>query len=149
MCLPKHQKEEWQKAYQEELEALKRHNVYGIADLSKRRKLIKCHWVFDQKTDGRKKARLVAKGFSQIEGVDFDEIFSPVVRFESMCLILALTALEGWHISGLDVKSAFLYGKLEEEIYMQQPDGFKIKGQEHKVLHLQCAIYELRQAALA
>jgi hypothetical protein len=88
------------------------------------------------KTDGHKKARLVAKGFSQVEGIDYDEVFSPVVRFETVRIMFALTALSGWHISGLDVKTAFLYGKLNEEIYMEQPEGFKIKGQEHKVLRL-------------
>jgi len=93
------------------------------------------------KSDGCKKARLVAKGFSQI--------FSPVVWYESVHLLLVAAALEGWHIEGLDVKSAFLYGQLDEEIYMEQPEGFKIHCQEQKVLHLCQAIYGLKQAALA
>src|SRR6266702_4591845 len=63
--------------------------------------------------------------------------------------MLALTALEQWYITGLDVKSAFLYGKLDEELYMEQPEGFKLKGQETKVLHLKCVFYGLKQAALA
>ena len=88
------------------------------------------------KSDGRKKARLVAKGFSQIEGIDFDQIFSPVVWYKSICLLLAAAALEGWHIKGLNVKLAFLYRQLDEEIYMEQSEGFKIHGQEWKVLHL-------------
>jgi len=77
---------------------------------------------------------LVAKGFSQIEGLDYDEIFSPVIRFKSIRTILALVALENWTIEALDVKSAFLYGPLDEEIYMEQPAGFKIKGREHLIL---------------
>jgi hypothetical protein len=97
-------------------------------------KAIKNGSVFNIKTDGHKKARLVAKGFSQVEGIVYDEVFSPVVCFETVCIMFALAALSGWHISGLDVKTAFLYGKLDEEIYMEQPEGFKIKGQEHKVL---------------
>jgi len=101
------------------------------------------------KSDGRKKARLVAKGFSQIEGIDFDQIFSPVVWYKSICLLLAAAALEGWHIKGLNVKLAFLYRQLDEEIYMEQSEGFKIHGQEWKVLHLHRAIYGLKQAALA
>jgi hypothetical protein len=63
--------------------------------------------------------------------------------------MFALATLNSWHISGLEVKTAFLYGKLDEEIYMKQPEGFKIKGQEHKVLQLHQAIYGLKQAALA
>ena len=114
----------------------------------KGRKVIKNRWVFNVKTDGRKKARLVAKGFSQVEGEDFDKIFSPVVRFETVRLILALCALENWHISGLDVRNAYLYGKLEEEIYMKQPEGFIAKGQEHKVFRLKRALYGLKQAGL-
>jgi Reverse transcriptase (RNA-dependent DNA polymerase) len=82
------------------------------------------------------KARLVAKWFSQVEGIDYDEIFSPVVRFETIWMIIALVALKNWHITGLDVKTAFLYGELDEELYMEQPEGFKIKGLEQKVMRL-------------
>ena len=143
------EQKEWKAACREELEALRRRDVFKLVDPPKGRKIIRNRWVFDQKTDGRKKARLVAKGFSQVEGVDFNEIFSPVVRFETVRMMLALAALENWHITGLDVKSAFLYGELDEELYMEQPEGFKIKGQEHKVLRLLRAIYGLKQAALA
>ena len=79
-------------------------------------------------TEGQKHARLVAKGFSQIEGIDYEELFSPVLRYESVRIIFALTALEHWHLEAVDVKTAFLYGKLDEEIYMQQPEGFVQKG---------------------
>ena len=103
-----------------------------------------------RKSDRRKKARLVAKGFSQQEGIDFNEIFSPVVRFETVRLMLALSALENWHMEAVDVKTAFQYGKLDEEIYMQQPEGFSLKGNRStKVLRLHRAIYGLKQAALA
>ena len=64
-------------------------------------------------------------------------------------MMIALAVLKNWHITGLDVKSAFLYGKLDEKLYMEQPEGFKVKGQEHKVMHLKYAIYGLKQAALA
>jgi len=101
------------------------------------------------KLDGCKKAHLVAKGFSQIEGLDFDQAFSPVVRFETVRLMLALAALENWYITGLNVRSAYLYGKLNEEIYMEQPEGFAVPGQEHKVLRLWHALYGLKQASLA
>ena len=70
----------------------------------------------------------MAKGFTQIPGIDYDETFSPVARFESIRLLLALAALEDWEIHQLDVKSAFLNGVLDEEIYMEQPQGFISAG---------------------
>ena len=69
--------------------------------------------------------------------------------FESVRLLFTLASLEGWYITSLDVRNAFLYGKLDEEIYMEQPEGFKIEGQEHKVLRLHHALYSLKQAALS
>ena len=100
------------------------------------------------KPDGHKHACLVAKGFSQVKGVDFDKIFSAVMRFETVRLMLALATLENWHIESLDVRSAYLYGKLTEEIYMKQPEGFRVPGQEHTVLCLLHALYSLKQAGL-
>jgi hypothetical protein len=91
---------------------------------------------------------LVAHGFSQIEGVDFDQIFSPVVRYETVRLICTLAALKKWHMSALDVCNAYLYGELNEEIYMEQPEGYKAPGKEHKVLRLHKALYGLKQAGL-
>jgi hypothetical protein len=83
MGFPKATQEEWKIACKEELEALCRRNVFKLTDLPKSRKTIGCRWVFDVKSDGRKKARLVAQGFSQVEGINFNELFSPIVRFES------------------------------------------------------------------
>ena len=148
LCLPEAQQKDWKIACCEELEALRKHEVFELVDLPKGRKVIKNRWVFDKKTDGCKKACLVTKGFLQIEGIDFNEIFSPVVRFETVQLMLMLSALEDWHITGLDVKSTFLYGKLDEELYMEQPEGFKMQSQEHKVFRLKRAIYGLKQAVL-
>jgi len=140
---------QWKKACQEELEALHKCKVFELADLPKGCKAIKNRWVFTTKSDGCKKARLVAKGFSQIKGINIDQIPSPVVQYEFVCLLLVAAALEGWHIEGLNVKSAFLYRQLDEEIYMEQPEGFKIHGQKQKVLCLCQAICGLKQAALA
>jgi len=131
------------------LEALKKHNVYELADLPPGHKAIKNCWVFDLKSDGHKKACLVAKGFSQVEGLDFDKIFSLVVQFELVCTILTLAALKKWKIEGLDVKFAFLYGTLDKELYMEQPQEFKVLGNEHKILCLKKAIYGLKQATCA
>src|SRR5216683_6141753 len=147
--MPKDAQKEWKQVCREELDSLRRREVFELVDPPKGRKVIKNRWVFDLKSDGRKKARLVAKGFSQVEGIDYDTIFSPMVRFETVRLMVALAALKNWHITGLDVKTAFLYGELDEELYMEQPEGFKVKGQEGKVLRLKRAIYGLKQAALA
>ena len=83
-----------------------------------------------------------------MEGLDYDQIFSPVVRFETVHLILAMAALHDWHITGLDVRNAFLYGELDEEIYMEQPEGFCAPGQEGAVIKLLKALYGLKQAGL-
>jgi Reverse transcriptase (RNA-dependent DNA polymerase) len=99
--------------------------------LPKGHKTIGCRWVFDVKSDVCKKARLVAQDFSQVEGINFNKLFSPIVRFESVQLILALSALEDYYCVGVDVCNAYLYGKLDEEIYMRQPEGFKARGQEN------------------
>jgi len=151
MGLPAGQLEEWRAACQREIETLLKRNVFDIVERPSGCRVIKNRWVFDVKPDGRKRARLVAKGFSQIEGMDFDQIFSPVVRFETVRLILALAALEGWYTSGLDVRNAYLYGELDEEIYMEQPEGFHAKGMEREkhVLRLRRALYGLKQAGLA
>jgi hypothetical protein len=138
----------WKKACEEEMEALKKRKVWEMVERPRGRKVIKNRWVFDVKTDGRKKARLVAKGFSQVEGLDYDQVFSPVVRFETVRLLLAMAALENWHMTGVDVRNAYLYGKLDEEIFMEQPEGFKVPGEENKVLRLLRALYGLKQAGL-
>ena len=78
-------------------------------------------------------ARLVAKGFLQREGIDFEEVFAPVARMESVRLLLALAAVRCWKVHHLDVKSAFLNGELAEEVYVQQPPGFVIAGEEHRL----------------
>jgi hypothetical protein len=87
-------------------------------------------------------------GFSQIERVDFDQIFSPVVCYETVRLICILAALKKWHMSALNVCNAYLYGKLSEKIYMEQPESYKASGKEHKVLRLHKALYGLKQAGL-
>ena len=146
-----HQAEQklWRLACQEELDMLRKRKVFELVDHPRDRKVIKNRWVFDMKSDGCKKAHLVAKCFSQVEGLDFDQVFSPVVCFETVRLMLALATLENWYITGLDIWSTYLYGKLNEEIYMEQPEGFAAPGKECKVLCFWRPLYGLKQAGLA
>ena len=125
--------EEWAEACQYEMDALSKNDTWELVNLPPGHKAIKSKWVFKLKADGRFHARLVAKGFMQIPGIDYDETFSPVACFESLQLLLALAALENWEIHQMDVKLAFLNGVLNEEIYMEQPQGFIAAEQENKV----------------
>ena len=131
------------------MESFDKRDVFELTNLPKGHKTIGCRWVFNVKGDSHKRAILVAQGFSQVEGIDYNELFSPVVHFESVCLMLALTALHNWYMMGVDICTAYLYGKLDEEIYMRQPEGFIARGQESKVIHLKRALYGLKQAGLA
>lgn len=146
--MPSAQQKEWLDACRQELDSLHARSVYDLVDSPPGRKVICNRWVFDTKTDGRKRARLVAKGFSQVEGIDYEDIFSPVVRYEMVRIMFALAALSKWHMRSVDVKTAFLYGELDEELYMEQPEGFAVQGQERKVFRLKRALYGLKQAAL-
>ena len=95
------------------------------------------------------KARLVAKEYKQKHGVDFDEIFSSVVKLTTLRIVLALVAALGMDLRQMDVKTAFLYGVLREVIYMLQPEGFVQKGQEKKVCRLLKGLYGLKQSPRA
>jgi Reverse transcriptase (RNA-dependent DNA polymerase) len=147
-------KDEWDDAMQEEMRSLSENHTWDLVDLPKDRKAVKCKWVYRIKfgADGkpnRFKARLVAKGFTQILGLDYDETFSPITRLDSIRILLALATLEDWEIHQIDVKTAFLNDDLDEEIYMQQPEGFIAAGQSGKVCRLHKALYGLKQASQA
>ena len=90
------------------------------------------------------KARLVAHGFVQQEGIDYDDAFAPLARMESVCVLLALAAQEGWQVHHMDVKSTFLNGDLKEEVYVRQPPSYAIAGEEGKVYPLRKALYGQR-----
>ena len=97
----------------------------------------------------RHKARLVAKGYAQRQGVDYEEVFAPVARLETVRLILALAAHGKWEVHHMDVKSAFLNEDLQEEVYVHQPPGFMNPRHPGKVLKLKKALYGLKQAPRA
>ena len=114
----------WKSAMNDEIKPLHERKIWELVHLPKGHCTIKGRWVFAVKSDGRKKARFVAKGFTQIFGIDYEETFSPVARFETF------------------------FGELDEKIYMDQPEGFIVKGQEKKVCRLKKSIYGLKQSAL-
>ena len=143
---------EWIAAMNDEMESMKANQVWDLVDLPPGRKAIGNKWVLKikRKADGsieRYKARLVAKGYTQREGVDYEETFSPVVRFASIRMILAIVAHLDLELYQMDVKTAFLNGELDEEIYMDQPESFVVVGQENKVCKLQRSIYGLKQSS--
>lgn len=147
-------KKEWVQAMNAEIASIEKNNTWHLVELPRNRRPIGLKWVFKVKRDPegkilKHKARIVAKGYVQKHGVDYDEVFAPVARIETVRVILALAGTNGWKVHHLDVKSAFLNGKLEEEVYVTQPEGFEKKGQEHKVFKLSKALYGLKQAPRA
>jgi hypothetical protein len=146
--------EVWVKAMQDEIKMIEKNNTWELVDCPHGKDIIGVKWVYKSKLnpDGsiqKHKARLVAKGYSQQPGVDYNETFAPVARLDTIRALIALAAQKGWSIYQLDVKSAFLNGILEEEIYVEQPQGFVVKGNESKVLRLRKALYGLKQAPRA
>lgn len=146
--------DDWKKAMQVEIDAIEKNKTWVLTDPPEGRKPINLKWVYKLKKDStgnivKYKARLVAKGYVQKKGIDFDEVFVPVTRLETLRLLLALLAKHGWEVHHLDVKSAFLNGELLEEVYVSQPEGYVKKNEERKVYKLLKALYGLRQAPRA
>jgi len=126
--------------------------VWDLVELPESSKQVGCKWVFMTKRDSkgnieRYKVKLVAKGFTQKDGIDYKETFSPVSKKDSLRIILALVAHYDLELHQMDVKTAFLNGDLEEEIYMDQPEGFVSTGKENMVCKLKKSIYGLKQAS--
>ena len=144
----------WVEAMQEELAQFKKLKVWELVDLPEGEKEIGTKWVFKCKRDDRgivtrNKARLVVKGFNQQEGIDYNEVFAPVARLEAIRLFLAFASFKGFKVYQLDVKSAFLYGKVQEVVYVSQPDGFVDPDYPDRVYKLDKALYGLHQAPRA
>src|SRR5664279_5241920 len=138
--------ESWRVAMGSELKSMDENQVWNLVYLPDGVKAIECKWVFKKKTDKDRnvlifKARLVAKGFRQVQGVDYDETFSPVAMLKSVRIMLALATYFDYEIWEMDVKTAFLNGSLTEDVYMMQPEGFVDLANADKVCKLRKSIY--------
>ncbi|CAJ2637310.1 unnamed protein product [Trifolium pratense] len=142
--------QDWLKAMNEEMLSLEKNQTWKLVPLPKNKRVVGSKWVFKRKEGipgvetPRYKARLVAKGFTQVEGIDYNEIFSPVVKHCSIRVLMAIVNMYDLELEQMDVKTAFLHGELEETIYMQQPEGF-VKDNS-KVCLLKKSLYGLKQS---
>ncbi|KAL2240118.1 UNVERIFIED_CONTAM: Retrovirus-related Pol polyprotein from transposon RE2 [Sesamum indicum] len=144
------QHQEWLDAMKAEITALENNHTWSLVPLPAGKRPIGCKWVYKTKlrADGsveRYKARLVAKGFSQIAGVDYTDNFSPVAKPVTVRVLLAVAAAYGWPLQQMDVNNAFLHGYLEEDLYMQPPEGYSV--QPGLVCKLERSLYGLKQAS--
>lgn len=140
---------EWKKAMREELEALSKNHVWNLIEAPTGQAVVDNKWTFKLKRLGngnvhRHRARLVARGFSQRKGIDYEETFSPVVRFDSIRAMLNIAASENLELQQIDVKTAFLYGNIEEDILMKQPEGYD--DGTGRVCKLRRSLYGLKQS---
>ena len=141
----------WKEAIQSEIDSIMHNDTWELTDLPPGCKALGCKWILKRKmkVDGsidKYKARLVIQGFRQKEGIDFFDTYAPVARISTIRLLLALAAIHDLVIHQMDVKTAFLNGDLDEEIYMKQPEGFVMPGHESKVCKLKKSLYGLKQA---
>ena len=128
-------KKKWEKGMDEMMDSLVRNQTWDLVKLTTGKIALQNKWVYRLKEGGGKKRymdRLFVNGFAQNKGIYFDEIFSPVVKMNSIITILILVAVEDLHLEQLDVKTTFLHGDLEEDIYMQHPQGYEVKGKEEE-----------------
>jgi len=143
----------WREAMKQEIEVIESNNTWELTDLPTGCKKIGVKWIYKTKLNEKGevekyKARLVAKGYAQKLGIDYNEVFAPVARWDTIRTILAVAACRGWKVYQLDVKSAFLHGELIEVVYVEQPLGYQ-KKDANKVYKLKKALYGLRQAPRA
>jgi hypothetical protein len=141
----------WKEAIKSEMDSIMSNGTWEVVSRPYGCKPIGCKWVFKKKLrpDGtieKYKARLVAKGYNQKEGEDFFDTYSPVARLTTIRVLLSLATSYGLLVHQMDIKTTFLNGELEEEIYMNQSDGFTVKGQEGMICKLLKSLYGLKQA---
>ncbi|KAL2250171.1 UNVERIFIED_CONTAM: Retrovirus-related Pol polyprotein from transposon TNT 1-94 [Sesamum indicum] len=143
---------QWKKAVKSEMDSIVSNGTWVLVDLPPGCTTIGCNWIFKRKlkpdgTIDKFKARLVAKGFKQKEGIDYFDTYSPVAGLTTIRVLIALASVYNLPIHQMDVKTTFLYGELEEEIYMDQPEGFVAHGNEYKICKLLKSLYGLKQAS--
>ncbi|KAG7554626.1 GAG-pre-integrase domain [Arabidopsis suecica] len=142
----------WKGGMDEEMDSLVKNHTWTVVTKPAGQRVIGCKWIFKRKPGipgvekPRFKARLVAKGYAQREGVDYTDIFSPVVKHVSIRILLAIVAEEDYELEQLDVKTAFLHGELEEQIYMEAPEGFESQFKSDQVCLLNKTLYGLKQS---
>jgi hypothetical protein len=141
----------WKRAIEEEMASLDKNEAWDLVELPTGRKPIDNKWVFKKKLNAegkvvKYKARQVAKGYSQVEGIDFGEIFSPIAKLTSIRFLLSVAVTFDFEVEQMDVKTTFLHGDLEEEIYMKQPEGYAVKGKKELVCKLKKSLYGLKQS---
>lgn len=144
----------WREAMNLEMRSIEKNDTWTLTDLPEGAKAIGVKWVFKTKMNelgeiDKHKARLVAKGYAQEYGVDYSEVFAPVAWLDTVRMVIALAAQKGWSIYQLDVKSDFLHGELNEEVFVEQPEEYVKKDEPHKVYRLKKALYGLKQAPRA
>jgi hypothetical protein len=142
---------DWKAAADAEFNSLQANDTWDLVSLPTGRRALTSRWVFKVKRDemgkvDRYKGRLVARGFAQQHGVDYEETYSPVVRFDTIRALLAHAVQSGLHVHQMDVETAFLNGELEEEVFMQQPEGYAEPGKEDLVCRLKKSLYGLKQS---
>jgi hypothetical protein len=143
--------ENWLKSMNEELDQIEKKNTWELVPRPADKNVIGSKWVFKNKINEqgkivKNKSRLVYKGYAQVEGQDFDETFSLVARMEALRMVMAYACHKNFKVYQMDVKSAFLNGHLEEEVYMEKPEGFSLTNHPNYVSKLKKALYVLKQA---
>ncbi|KAG7591060.1 Zinc finger CCHC-type superfamily [Arabidopsis thaliana x Arabidopsis arenosa] len=144
--------DKWKRAMNEEIDSQEKNNTWTIVTRPENQRIIGCRWIYKYKLgipgveEPRFKARLVAKGYAQKEGIDYHEIFAPVVKHVSIRVLLTIVAQEDLELEQLDVKTAFLHGELKEKIYMTPPEGYESMFKKNEVCLLNKALYGLKQA---
>eukprot|EP00253_Pinus_taeda_P027400 PITA_27400 len=141
----------WREAMQEEYSSIMKNDVWEVVPRPEGKSVVTSRWLYKVKhaADGsieKFKARFVARGFSQVKGVDYEETIAPVARYTSIRSTISIAAKMGWKIHYMDVKTAFLNGFIQEEVYIEQPQGFEVHGKESHVCRLKKALYGLKQA---